>query len=227
MRFLSILIIPAVGSQLMAERLDYATYFGGTSPLQQIHAVETSDSCIVIGGLGGGLDFPVTPGTLLLNNARTQLFLAKIDPSREGRAALIYSGFVAGAVTSIQSMRVGPGDHIYIVGDTGPTDLLTTPGAIQAEHAAPGFGRSRDVFINVVAVRGDGTASIVYARYFGGPGDDKLRGSVVADDGRVALWGTTGSQMFPVTPGSYRSEPNTLRGTSSNWVAVIDPSKTG
>jgi uncharacterized protein (TIGR03437 family) len=96
--------------------------------------------------------------------------------------------------------------NVYVV---GTTKSLSFPvkNAVQSPSASPG---SYDVIVTKV----DASGNVVYATYFGGDADDIARTMAVDPAGNVYVAGTTASNNFPTTPGSYSPTPPPLGGAT-------------
>jgi len=94
--------------------------------------------------------------------------------------------------------------NVYVV---GTTKSLSFPvkNAVQSQSASPG---SYDVIVTKI----DPSGNVVYATYFGSDADDIARTMAVDPAGNVYVAGTTASNNFPTTPGSYSPTPPSSEG---------------
>ncbi|MGA3259195.1 MAG: SBBP repeat-containing protein [Bryobacteraceae bacterium] len=87
----------------------------------------------------------------------------------------------------------------YVVGSTKSLNL-PVKNAVQSQSASPG---SYDVFVT----KFDPAGNVVYSTYFGGNADDIARAATVDAAGNVYVAGTTASNNFATTPGSWSPTP--------------------
>lgn len=109
--------------------------------------------------------------------------------------------------------------NCYVTGKAMNLDFPTTESAYQGTHgdAAQPFVRG-DAFAAKLNPAGD----VVYSTLLGGDQED-LGGSIIVDDGIMAVMGWTASANFP-TKEPIQPE---LSGYSDHFVAMIDPSQSG
>ena len=87
----------------------------------------------------------------------------------------------------------------YVVGSTKSLNF-PVKNAVQSQSASPGS-------YDVVVTKFDPSGNIVYSTYFGGDADDIARAATVDAAGNVYVAGTTASNNFPTTPGSWSPTP--------------------
>jgi uncharacterized protein (TIGR03437 family) len=89
--------------------------------------------------------------------------------------------------------------NVYVVGSTKSLNF-PVKNAVQSQSASPG---SYDVFVT----KFDPAGNVVYSTYFGGNADDIVRAATVDAVGNIYVAGTTASNNFPTTPGSWSPTP--------------------
>lgn len=131
---------------------------------------------------------PRTPGARLV-----------IDP------VLVYSTLLGGSsVDNMWRATVDPAGNVYVTGNTGSTDFPATAGAYDETLFANVNG---DAFVAKLAPDG---ASLVWATFLGGVGQDNGRALAVDASDNVYVTGTTGALTndFPTTPGAFDTTPD-------------------
>ena len=116
-------------------------------------------------------------------------FVTKLDPTG---TTVLYATYLGGSLDDLgRDLAVDAAGQAYVVGITSSPDFPTAR-ALQAQNAG-----SYDVFVAMLSPSG---ASLEYATYLGGSGEDGLlRGLALALDaqGNAYLTGTTNSSDFP------------------------------
>jgi len=153
--------------------------------------------------------FPTTPGafqtTFSSQGAPGQgprsAFLAALDPSKSGTAALLYSTFLGGSgIAQGNGLAVG-GQGLVVTGWTSAGSFPTTANALQG----PFGSGTTDAFLSVLApdLSKAPARQLVYSTFLGSGGDTE--GAAVAVDASGSLYvvgSTTGG--FPATAGAYQ-----------------------
>jgi len=124
----------------------------------------------------------------------------------------------SGLAYPLAVLRTDAQGNTSIAGSTRSPDLAVVS-AIQNHLASPG---SYDVFVT----RLDPSGNILYSTYLGGSADDIVRAVAVDAAGNTYVAGTTASQDFPTTPGSYAPQmpppgPATFADSSAYQGAVF------
>ncbi|HUX85774.1 MAG TPA: SBBP repeat-containing protein, partial [Chloroflexota bacterium] len=141
-----------------------------------------------------------------------------IDPT------LVYSTYLGSPGTEQgQGIAVDSQGFVYVVGSTSSLGFPTTTGAYSTTYSA-----GEDVFVAKLNPSLSGAASLVYATYLGGSGNDYGNGIAVDGSGKIYVTGYTYSTDFPTTAGGYQtSDPVGNNGSEAAFVSVIDPSLVG
>jgi hypothetical protein len=129
---------------------------------------------------------------------RTEYALV-IDPT------LSYSTYLGGTNNDVgYSIAVDSIGNIHVTGSTLSSDFPTTPGAFQTTNASAAENLP-DAFVAVFDPTKSGSASLVYSTYFGGDREDVGAGIAVDALGNTYVAGSTRSDNFPATPGTYEN----------------------
>lgn len=196
--------------------LIYAGYIGGSNHDSGISiAVDGAGNAYVTGSATSTeTTFPVTVGPDLSHNGGiTDAFVAKVNAAG---TALLYAGYIGGSNSEASSgIAVDAAGHAYITGDTGSTEA-TFPVTVGPDLTYN--GGYRDAFMAKVSLTG---ASLIYAGYIGGNGNDYGVDIAVDGTGNAYVTGETSSSqtaMFPVTVGPDL----TFNGGSDLFVAKLN-----
>jgi hypothetical protein len=147
--------------------------------------------------------------TVFLAAALGTLSLAAAPQSAPEPYARAWATFLGGsAFERAQGCAVDAAGNVYIVGNTGSTNLPVTPGAFQTTY------RGDDP--NTPASGGDGYVAkisadgrtLLWCTYLGGTDADRTYGVQVDAQGFVYVTTWTASADFPVTAGAYDTTHN-------------------
>lgn len=220
-----------------AAGLVYATYLGGSRNEFGNAIALDDDGAVVIAGSTNSDNFPTTAGAYdrscgtdgacnHSNNmvceyppfnlppncqldAKSDVFVARLELTRSGAASLVYATYVGGAGKEEgMALALDAAGNSYVTGYTAsPNFPLVQP--VQAAH-----GGKNDAF--VFRLRRDG-AVLAFSTFLGGGGDDYARGIAVSSGERASVVGHTDSTNFPV------ASPLWSRGPAPEaFVARID-----
>lgn len=179
---------------------DYSTFLSGGNSSDVDYAesiaVDKNGNAYVT-GYAGSSTFPVTAGAFQSNNAGTHdAFFTVLNSSG---SALLYSTYLGGAGND-EGFRIAvdSAGMAYIAGMTASSNFPTSTGAFQTAYG----GGASDAFIAKFDPTKSGSASLVYATYLGGSGDDNLIaypwGILAVDSlGHAYVTGGTTSTDFP------------------------------
>lgn len=200
--------------------LVYSTFLGSGSVLSAI-AVDAHGNAYV-GGEGGVLYYPITPGALFQPNG--SFVVSKINNFGTG---LIYSALFGGSNgldSNLSAIALDSQGDAIVGGCTLASDYPVTPGAFETQNLAWLYSNESGGFVTKIDPAG---ATFLYSTYLGGSGDQIDLGgadcpSQIALDatGNVYVAGAAVSPDFPTTPG--------VVGTSSSggvFVAEFNPSE--
>lgn len=181
----------AAGSALI-----YSTYLGGSGATDfgLGLAVDNAGNAYVT-GVTDSPDFPTAgPPYQSSFGGGFDAFLAALNPSG---TTLLYSTFLGGAGLDLGfDMAVAPTGGVAYVAGRAEAGFPTTGASYQ-----PVFGGgASDAFVVRISTTLTGTASLPYATFIGGAGDDRASGLALnAASSTVYLTGRTASTNFPLT----------------------------
>ncbi|HST23984.1 MAG TPA: SBBP repeat-containing protein [Blastocatellia bacterium] len=167
----------------------FSTYLGG-SGLDLGYGVASNGNAVFVTGATTSSDFPVKNPLQQTSGGGQDAFITKIDFTG---STLLYSTYFGGDGEDVgNGISVDAGNNVYIVGDTGSTNLpLMNP--IQAS-----FGGVVDGFVAKLATSISEQISLVYSTYLGGGGGDFGNDIVIDSNGNAYIAGATNSVNFPL-----------------------------
>ncbi len=172
----------------------YSTYLGGTA-LDDVQAVAVdSTGNVYVGGRTQG-GFPTTVGAFDTTMAGSNDgYIAKIDPTQNGAASLIYSTYLGGSgFDYVIGLDVDDTGVVYITGFANSADFPTT-----IDGADQNLTGSNDGFFATLNAAG---TSLTYSTFLGGSGQDRGLDVVYsADSGAAYVTGYVGATDWPGTP---------------------------
>ncbi len=174
-----------------------STYLGGTYSEDAADIQVDREGNIVVFGMGGSIDYPVTPGAYDEEPSDFDVLITKMN---HNCSRIIWSTFLGGNNYDFSSaIDLDGADFIYVSGWTYSQDFPVTSGAYQGE-ANLGTGWSQvDIFITKLSPDGD---AVLCSTFVGGTGPDTV-GDIEVWNGKVGLAGWTDSGDFPTTKGSH------------------------
>ena len=174
----------------------YSTFLGGSSvDYGDSIAVDNVGRAFVTGYSSSG-DYPTTPRAFqLTNKGGVDAFVSVFN--QQG-SALLYSTLLGGSGNEEGLKIVVNQDRAYLTGYTGSTDFPVTASAFQKTYG----GGNTDAYVAEIDPSKSGAASLVYATFLGGGGDedggDYQRNILAVDTaGNVYVTGSTTSTNFP------------------------------
>jgi uncharacterized protein (TIGR03437 family) len=198
------------GSQLL-----YSTYLGGSmDDAASAIAIDGSGNAYItgftlstnfptttgalqtaFGGAGGQTGKPACAGAPWFNSG--DAFVTKLNATG---TQLVFSTYLGGANDDFGvSLGIDSSQNVYVGGFTLSRNFPVTAGAFQGAFGGTdpqnGFFNTGDGFLAKLSSSG---ASLSYATYLGGSGDDLVTSLFVASDGSVWATGATSSFNFPV-----------------------------
>jgi hypothetical protein len=200
-----------------ADALLYSTYLGGAAGDDVGNGIAVgSDGMVYVVGTTKATDYPVTGSAYqaVLWGAQ-DAFVAKISP-RSGEP-LAYSTFLGGeSQDDGRAILAGANGLIYFAAST-LSDNFPMAGA---QYRGIRVG-AQDAIVGVMDLNKSGDQSLVYSTFFGGTGNEEVRGMGFDAKGNVIITGYTLSTDLPVTADAIQSANN---GNGDAFVAVLNPS---
>jgi hypothetical protein len=211
----------AMTSMQTDPRLLYSTYLGGDGDDMVSGIAVDRMGNIYITGWTDSTDFPTRNPIRANRGGGMDAFVAKIDPSRSGADALIYSTYLGGGGDEFaRDIAVDNAGNAYVVGRTNSTNFPKL-NAFQ-DTLAGGF----DAFVAKL----DPAGRLVYSTYLGGggdagrtTGDDFGNGIALDAEGLVYVVGRTDSLDFP----TRRSRQSLPLGGFDAFLTKLDLTKRG
>jgi hypothetical protein len=193
----------------------YATYLGNGSTGTGI-AVDAAGDAFVIGE-GGNL--PTTANAIASSGSGSTDFVAELNPTGSGLgyATYIPGAFQGGQLGLPAAIAVDSSGNIYVAGVAG-TGFPVTANAFQSANY------DSEAFFAKINPTLSGSASLLYASYLGGDGDE-ASGIAVDSAGNAYVTGMTSSSNFPTTSGAFQRSYG--GGLSDVFVTKFNPSLSG
>lgn len=193
--------------------LRYVTYLGGSGN-DKTHAVAVNRKSGVayLTGETSSTDLPMRNGFQSTLNGAFNAMVMAIDPNNSGDASLLYASYFGGSNEDYaEHIAITASGQLYLAGGTQSNDLL-----VKAAYQNNLRGSS-DAFVVKIDPTATGQASLLYATYFGGTGDDDAAAIAVDRDDGAIFVGMTTSNDLPVSA----AVQNSLRGGSDAYVAKL------
>jgi len=209
--------VDAVLSKLSPDghTLLYSTYFGGNgSETGNALRVDAAGDAYIVGTtqssdlpVPGGYQTTYGGGGCFPPIGNGDAYLAKFSPSG---TRLLYATYFGGCRNDgAYGLAIDNAGRAYLTGDTTSTNLPTK----NADQAASGGGD--DAFVAAFDTTQAGAASLVYATYLGGSGNDVATDIAVDGAGAAYVTGNTNSSNFPTTAGAYQPAYGGACGTTA------------
>jgi len=176
--------------------LIYSTYLGGSNNEYPSSICIDKFGNAIITGYTMSNDFDITSNSLQTSYAGgfTDGFVTKLNSNGTN---LVYSSYLGGNDFEILSgLSMDFVGNVYVVGHTYSTNFIVTSNAFQ-----PIFNGVCDGFITKINQSG---SSAVFSTFWGGSYGDSIDGIVSDSLGNIYVVGTTTSNDFFTTAGSYK-----------------------
>jgi hypothetical protein len=198
--------------------LVYSTYLGGASNEAGQGIAVDAHGCVYVIGETTSSDFPTLNQYQADLRGDTDVFLTKIDTTKDGASSLIYSTYLGGwdNYDFGRGIAVDTSGCVYITGETRSSDFPTLN---QYEAELQGI---RDAFVTKLDTTKNGASSLIYSTYLGGDSYDFGRGIAVDTCGCVYVTGETYSTDFP-TRNPYQANQE----YSDSFLTKLDTTKNG
>ncbi len=178
--------------------LVYATYFGTATNDIIIGVRVDAQGMVYIAGYTSSGDLAVTADAAQTGNAgKRDIFVAKLDPRKEGLDALLYFTYLGGSEADTPTaFEVDAAGNVYLTGWTQSTDFPLGGNAPQVNRAGD---TGQDAFVVKLNPAIPGPFALLFSTYLGGTDSDT--GYAIASDasGYIYVAGVTRSEDFPVT----------------------------
>jgi hypothetical protein len=201
------------------DSLVFSSYLGGLAGVNIGNGIAVDkNGLIYVIGSSKSSDFPVTGNAYqpVLWGAQ-DAFIAQIDP---GAGKILYATFLGGeGVDDGRNILVGANGLVYFTAST----LSSLFPMANFQYSLNPIG-AEDVIIGVMDLTKSGGDSLVYSTYFGGTGNEEVRGMAFDAKGRLVITGYTLSTDLPVTGDAAQPTPG---GNGDAFVALFDPSVLG
>lgn len=176
----------------------YSTFIGGDGS-DPLYDLSVDNGIIYATGGTYSTNFPTTPDSYDNSvNGGWDLFLTKLNPQGSGNLDLLYSTYLGGSNNEIGYGIRHVDGSIIVSGYTMSSNFPTTPDA---------FDKTLDGTDDVFLVRLSPSGTVSYSSILGGslPDGDL---DMATENNYIYLVGSTDSNNFPVTNGSYDTSYN-------------------
>jgi len=174
-------------------RVDWSRYLGGGGASEELAADVATDAAgnVYVTGHTSSPDFPGADAAVTSYQGGRDAFVTKLDAG----GTVLWTTYV-GTEAREEGAGVVPdaAGNVYLVGHTTSRTDLATAGAAQAENGGGQTGLLEDAFALKLAPSG---ASIAWATYLGGYGDERAHDVTLDGAGNLWLTGQTTSRDFP------------------------------
>jgi hypothetical protein len=206
------------GRALVIDPVIYSTYLVGSKEDLALDVACDDDMDIYLTGKTFSTEFPTSPGMFTSSRGLdTAVFVSKL--TADG-SSLVYSTLIKGSsVEEGRGIGVDSRGNAVVTGQTFSDDFPTTNGALQTNN-----GSYEDAFL--LKLNHDGSR-LEFSTYLSGSLLDEGNDVAVGDHDDIFVVGTTRSQDFPITPGSFqtvlieRSTSAFLSKVSSDGASLI------
>lgn len=186
--------------------LVYATYLGGTDG--ETYVGEFACGIVVdalgqaiVAGTSSASDYPTTAGAL--NESRSGSRDGVVTKLTATGGGLVFSTYIGGGqADNATGVALDAAGDIFVTGDTVSANFPVTANAFDSSLDGPG---KFDGFLAVLDPTG---ATISYATFFGGTGEDLGLAVAVDGTGRAIVAGQSDSTDFPVSAGAFNATSN-------------------
>jgi len=201
--------------------LTYASLLGGGSADAVTAAKIDRSGIVYLAGYVGNSDITAPENAYQTSNKGTSdIFIAKIDPSKSGAESLLYFTYLGGTGADLPTaMAIDGSGGVYLTGSTTSIDFPLAGAGPQNNLKGE---NTSDAFVLKLVTSFPGTEGLFYSTYLGGAGVDTGAGIAVDARGAFYITGSTRSEDFPVTSSAYQA----IRwGAGDAFIAKIDPAE--
>lgn len=199
--------------------LVYATYLGAATTDTIVALKVDAQGMIYVTGYTDSGDLATTPDSFQTASAGARdIFVAKLDPTREGADSLVYFTYLGGSEADTPTaMALDAAGAVYLTGWTRSRDFPLGGNAPQIQR---GGDTGQDAFVVKLNPSIPGPAGLFFSTYWGGEGLDAGYGIDVDQQGLIYLAGVTKSDEFPLT---QRPIQRGLWGSQDGFIVWLDP----
>lgn len=209
---------PDPGRALVIDPVIFSTYLAGSKEDYALDVTADDGMDIYLTGKTFSTTFTTTPGMFATSRGLdTAVFVTKLTADGD---SMVYSTLIRGSsVEEGRGITVDSDGNAIVTGVTSSTDFPTTDGALQTTNGS--FG---DAFL--FKLNPDGSR-LKFSTYLRGGLMDEGNDVAVDAQGDIFVVGTTRSQDFQITPGSFqtilreRSTSAFLSKISSNGSSLL------
>lgn len=178
-------------------QLVFSTYLGGSAEDRVLALTLSGAGIITVAGHTSSSNFPTASAAFGSLTGGRDAFVTRLSALGN---SLLFSTYLGGSGNDAAlGLAVDPGGIVVVAGETASTNFPT----LNAYRAANAGGV--DGFVTRLSSAG----SLLSSTYWGGAGDDRIRGIAVSPDGNLHLTGATASSNLPTINAAYPS----LRGS--------------
>ena len=202
-------------SQYGGNSLVFSSFLSGTTGTDVGNGIAVGpDGMIYVIGTARSTDFPVTANAYQQVMWGTQdTFLCQIDPNA---GSLNYSTYLGGEDEDDgRGILVDANSLVYFTASTLSQQFPMAGAQFQGIPSG-----ASDVIFGVMDMSQTGTDSLIYSTYYGGSGNEEVRGMAFDAKGNVILTGYTLSNDLTVTPDAVQKVNG---GNGDVFVAVFNP----
>jgi hypothetical protein len=197
------------------DALWYSSYLGGDAGEVIGNGIAAGpDGSVYIVGTTKADNFPTTDNAYQkVRWGNQDAFITKFAP--DGTVA--YSSYLGGeGLDDGRAVLLGANGLVYLAAST-LSDYFPMAGF----SAQPSRAGAQDVVVDVLDLNKSGEASLVYGTFYGGSGNEEVRGMTFDAQGDVVITGYTLSTDLPTTFDAMYSQSG---GNGDAFVAVLNPS---
>jgi len=191
----------------------YGTYLGGNK-FDRVNAlVLDGRGRAWVTGWTTSPDFPVRGGFQSAHHGKDDAFVACIDTTEKGDAALAWSSYLGGSEKDWgQEIALDGAGRLYLSGWTASPDFPVREGFQST------YNGGADAFVACIDTTEKGDAALAWSSLLGGSENEWGYGIALERDGRFYLAGWTSSPDFPVTGGFQTA----FHGYWDGFVACVE-----
>ncbi len=174
----------------------WATYYGGSDFDTGNGIAADNSGDVVITGCTQSSDFPVTSGAFqTVYGGMSDAFVVKFNSDGVRLWATYYGGSTYENRPYNGSIATDNAGNILISGDTESSDFPVVAGS--------GYTQPFGGFHNAFVVKFNPLGSVLWATYYGGPGDDSGAGIATDHSGNIFITGEAGFDFPVLSIGGY------------------------